>query len=407
MASCQVYIDGTEVTTSVLEGTSTHTLNQPWQATFRMPIEEAIGDVGSKVKIYFDGLFHFHGHVMNIEDDCDENVGYTRYVCLDPMELWAWRPARDPVPDSNGNYGNFSDPTFLQLYETGPLIMEAILAASESPGLVPLKAEGPLFLEFGSFPGGGRNISGGLQNFPMTIMEVANAMTSTGACDIVLTPIDDGVNMARVDCYNGNYGTRRDASVVFQYGLGAYNIRNIRRSRSIENMVNKLYYFLGPRMDVGHWPANIQGDDPCLERMMGEPNDDPPRGITWAEFLSMRTASQAQYGVRMNIQMFDTDLIGRATKGSDPCLDPAKYLYRKQWLIEQYLRMQPRQLVYITPVRGTPVGTFDIGDSIGVEAASYVRGGFSGAQRVYGYTATWDAEGVVDLGQIVVSDNQG
>jgi hypothetical protein len=34
-----------------------------------------------------------------------------------------------------------------------------------------------------------------------------------------------------------------------------------------------------------------------------------------------------------------------------------------------------------------------------------VRGGFSGAQRVYEYTITWDEDGVIELGEILTSSD--
>ena len=72
------------------------------------------------------------------------------------------------------------------------------------------------------------------------------------------------------------------------------------------------------------------------------------------------------------------------------------------------MRAQPRGLVHFQPTRETEIGTFDIGDLVGVEAVAAVRGGFSGAQRVYAYTTSWDNDGVLEISEIQTSaDNEG
>lgn len=95
---------------------------------------------------------------------------------------------------------------------------------------------------------------------------------------------------------------------------------------------------------------------------------------------------------------------------SDLCLgkgsvDPGRNLYRRLWQIEQWIRAQPRELIHITPTRGYGIGLFDIGDLVSVEAGSQVRGGFSGAQRVYGYTISWDEDGPFALSELQTSPN--
>ncbi len=104
----------------------------------------------------------------------------------------------------------------------------------------------------------------------------------------------------------------------------------------------------------------------------------------------------------MDIQIFDAydDCMGVPIVGRE--------LYRRRWQIESWLRAQPRELIHITPTRETEIGTFDVGDRVGVEATSAVRGGFSGAQRVYEYTVSWDADGVLELSELQTSaDNEG
>jgi len=58
----------------------------------------------------------------------------------------------------------------------------------------------------------------------------------------------------------------------------------------------------------------------------------------------------------------------------------------------------------VAPVQ---VGDFDIGDLIAVNAGSIIRGGFSGAQRVYGYTVNFNENGILEMGEIMTSADQG
>lgn len=384
-----VFMDGVDVTNVCVEGSSTRRLNRPSTASVKMPMDVADGDVGSLLKIEFDGNMHHHGRVLSCEVDSQEDDGYVTLNSSDPMEMWQWRPARDPD-------GDFSKPTFLSDFQTGPQIIESILTTSED-GSDPADGEGPLFIELGSFEVGGVDLSGAPTDWPMTIAEIASLLCDTGELDIVLTPIDSGGNLARVDCYNGDFGTDLSGSVIFEYAMGANNVRSIRWNRDITNMCNKLWYYGGPRVltqadPAGdqHWCFNITGTDPGLA--------DPPQ----SDILSLRAAAQADYGVRMDIRIFDAE--------SDNCRDPAvaysRELYRRLWQIESWLRAQPHELIHIVPTRETAIGSFDIGDLVRVRAGARVRGGFDGVQRIYQYTISWDSDGVLALGELQTSPSQ-
>jgi hypothetical protein len=392
----QTYIDGTEVTDVVVEGSSTRRLNQPSQASIKIPIDYAIGEIGSRLKVNVDGYgLHFHGMILTISDEGDEDKLYTEYVAMDPMELWRWRPARDAD-------GDFSKPTFFETQVTGPQILEYILQNTEDAGDIPAAADGPLFITYGTFETGGVDLSAAPVDWPMTIAEVANLLTSTGEVDIVLTPIDVGGNMAEVNIYNGDYGTNLSGSVFFDYATGSYNARGLRRVQDGTNICNKLWYYLGPRVETPedpagdqHWRANIQGDDTGLAYPPGGENS-PPGSATNNQLGVLRISSQGDYGVRMEIKIFDARG-DESTVGRD--------LYRRLWQVESWLRAQPRELVHLTPVRGTALN-FDIGDLVTVRAGAKVRGGFTGIQRIYEYTVSWDENGTTEIGEIVTSPNQ-
>lgn len=410
--SLSVTLDGIEVSQVSIRGSVTRRLNRPSMASITIPMDYAIGGAGSRLKVTIDGYLRFHGFVLDCETDTGEDVGYTVYNALDPMELWQWRPVRD-------DDGDFSLPSIIETYITGPQIIQRMLLNSINAGAgPPSDAEGPLFLTLGTFESGGVSLTGAPTDWPQTMMQLASLLVSTGEVDIVITPTDPGGGvMGRVDCWNGNFGTDRSASIIFRYGQAfgesSKNVRRLRWNEDMSNLANKIWYYGGPRIGTAqdpagdqHWCWNIQGDDPGLAYPPGGQNSPPGSAVNnqlgVRRILSQNSLgpSGTGYGVRMDIKIFDAL--------SDLCLgpgsiDPGRELYRRLWQIESWIRAVPRQLIHITPIAGTQIGTFDIGDLVGVQASADVRGGFSGAQRVYEYTISWDEDGPFELSELQTS----
>ena len=116
------------------------------------------------------------------ETDTGEDTGYTVYNSTDPMEMWQWRPVRDDdVRLLEARTDHRHD------YLTGPQIMEAVLKNTEgdstaqgNPPDAADDAEGPTFLDFGTFAAGGVTLTGAPTDWPMTIAELASLLVSTG-----------------------------------------------------------------------------------------------------------------------------------------------------------------------------------------------------------------------------------
>lgn len=329
------------------------------------------------------GLF-LNGIVWNLEDEGEEDMCYTKVTVLDPRVYWPKRPARDAD-------GDFSDPTFIKDFTTGPQIMEAILDASENAGLgPPTDAEGDLFLDIttGPFEAGGVDLRGAPTNFPMYVSEVDTLLTGTGQLDTIIVPTDNGTEMGRVECYNGDYGTDRTGTVAFDYATGSFNARKFRRIEDMESVRNKLWTFLGPRLDLQHWRANVQGDDPGLP--------DPPQTALEARYNASRTA----LGVYMEVDLQDD----QGGEGSD------RPMWRRYWQVKSWLAAEPREMLYFTPIRGESShqpGAFDIGDLVGLNVSNRARKAVSGqVQRIYGYELDIDDDGVEELGELEVSADQ-
>lgn len=386
---------------SAIAGSSTRRLNRPSQAQITVPNHLAIGGVGSKLKIVINGSLHHHGRAILCEVNPQEDTGYTVYNSEDPLELWKWRPCRDFEGDTPGN---FVDPSFLRRQypdkTPGPLIIQELIRASENPTGVPTIAEGPLFLEMGTFETGGPDLSGAPATWPMTMADMAALLTSTGVVDIVITPIDSGGNMGRIDVYNSPYGTDRRGSLIFEYGMGARNIRDLRWVEDMSNLSNKIQYFFGPKETIRRYKGNVTGDDPCLDVQIGAAN------ITALQ--AKRLASRSTHGVRMEIQEFEVGELADEQEPDGVCvvLDPTRSLYRQLWYWESSIRVGPRTLYHITPTRETAINAFDIGDLVTVRCTPLVRGGFDGFQRIYEYTVSWNDQGVLALTDFVTSPDQ-
>ena len=59
-----------------------------------MPIDVAVGDFYSELYIDPGAGEHFWGHVMQVDDQGDENTGTTVFTAVDPGEILDYRPAR-------------------------------------------------------------------------------------------------------------------------------------------------------------------------------------------------------------------------------------------------------------------------------------------------------------------------
>lgn len=421
-----------DITTIAMNKTVKRRLNRPAMATFRIPsymVSEIVADGRPALCSGFRTLtvsfpetgLYFHGIIWTIEEDGDEDMVYSQVTAYDPMILWRYRPARDNVDSYSGRAGNYSDPSFLARNLYGGLIMQEILSASEGvdrndPN--PAIEEGRLFLDLeqSTFEEGGADLSGAPTNWPMTIADIASLLTNTGELDIYIEPYLEIVgeedfyaaDLGIVHTYTGDYGADRTDTVHFDYGTGDYNARLYRRSEDMTTVANKLWYYLGPRLDQQHWRSNITRDHPELISFP-----------SWPELYTEIAVSRAFLGTMMKIGIYDNFGSGAGTgnseqgEGGESSFYP---LFLRQWMVESLLSLYPRKMVYITPVRSPAelpgggdvftVGDFDIGDLVTINIGNKARVTESGAQRIYSLTVEVDDDGVAALGELETTPDQ-
>jgi hypothetical protein len=366
------FVDGSNVTANVMEGSVTHELNGRSTATVRMPLDVATGGINSTLYIDTGASGNFWGRVHHVDEQGDVDNAYRLLTAVDPGFILEYRPARDAD-------GDFSKPSFMTAFPTGPQMIQQILQNS-------ITYEGALGFSLGSFATGGVNLSGLPTDWPMTIAEIAGFLTQTGEVDVVMSFSAGG---ATLSVYNGNYGSDLSGSVSFKYAMGtASNCRGCRRVIDATELMNKLSIYGGPRVlsaadPAGdqHWKYLVNRDDLTVQAL-------PKFSVVNAAIVASRTA----YLERAKIMILDRASVA---EGQASHLLDAHY-----WLRESALRANPKTLVHLTPDRGI-APTFVVGDKIAVQAGTSFGGGFSGSQRVYQYTYRWDVNGVMELGEPV------
>lgn len=355
-----------------------------------------------------DWTLMFNGIIWYLEDQGGEDRADCRVDAYDPL-LWAkFRYVRDDTGDFSTPefFGNGSDPTKI----SGPDLVQQTLANSFwNSGTKGTGGYGDGYQdeEFGLDWGTGTfdvqvppayDLSATLSDFPILLSDFWRMLSDTGTCDIVVDPVDDtdgyGTNiMGILNAYTraGN----PSSPVHYDYGAGDYSIQSIRRRYDIDNLCNKLWYYLGPPQNVvdpatdeiliRRWLGNITKDDPNLP--------DPPQTTIDAEIYASRSA----YGVAMDVRIYDDN---EATYGYvvNPKTGDIEYreiaanrpMYHYLWQFEHALRHEPREMLFVTPIRNAPFDPLAIGlgDEITINSTSALRQGFSATQRVYG----WDVE---------------
>ena len=386
-------------------------LGRPTQVTFRVPSDHDLiwtpaadgrpflctGFRQMMVTLDDPGLYA-NTIVWSLEDDGDEDISYTRVTCYDPRMIWVARPARDPD-------GDFSDPTFMRDFDTGPAILQTILENSEDTtagggGPPPEDAEGDLFLDIttGNWPGGGVSLAGAPTNFPMSIAEIVGLLQNSGQLDVNVVPLNSGAIMGRVDTYHGNMGVDRTATVHFDYATGSFNAAQLSRTEDMTDTRNKIWRYLGPREDLQHWRANVTGDDPDLPGNISGGAGIGGAVPTSASFMApgllgnLIQDSRDEIGVLMEIQIMDD-------QGSEASVRP---LQRRLWQMESLFRALPRRTINLTPARGTGglfnAGDFNVGDLIAINVGLKAREAVVNmVQRVYGLIVDIDDEAVESL----------
>lgn len=380
--SLTVDIDGSSITNLCQSIRWRPKLSAPATGIVRVPAHLLSVVPGvSEMHIYMSGGLVFSGPVWYTQADGDPDSAYAEITAYDHLIYLKNRLCKTET-------GNLITPISVLLDNvTAPAIMAAFIEnANTYDSTRPNGNAMPISV--GSVAGGGVDCSGAPMAFPMNLDDMRSLLLSTGQLDVMLVP---GVGSSVVNLTNGDGGTDLSGSVAYEYGTGAFNCQIATRTIDMDDVVNALWYLLGPRVSEERWAGSITP----TARNGGIDGDGPLPGDPWppalvAKFMGSRTT----YGYSQEIRIYDT-----------PDAQDIRFLYELLWAKEAGLRAGPKQLASIRPERGIEPN-FSVGDLITVAAGSQLMGGFSGAQRVYEMEVECDADGVVSVTEIIASADQ-
>lgn len=366
-----------------------------------------------KLLVWQDGEIIHHGRIFGVERNGDGTSNTTVVTSYDPlMELGydsedrAGRPVRNET-------GNFISPSFTpdggspgDPISGGELIWQilnnSIVVGNEGdPG-----GEGPLpiHLDIANFDIGvppGVDLSPQFKmEWPLLIGDFIQELVATNVVDIYLRPIDPAEGKdpyAMVEFFARNlFGSDVSDIVHFDYWTGSRNAGKCRHVESFDEINNKLYDYLGPRQNQNQWLANITPS--------GYP--DGGGGSPWGtDVTDPIDASRELYGgpgpdFGQFMQIREDDTLGTTE------LQP---LAIQKWRAEQMLRVEPREMLFITPSPDAkalfqPYANYNVGDLIAINTGAEFGIALTDAiERVYGFDVEWDRQDVSRVSELLTS----
>jgi hypothetical protein len=357
-----------DITNAVLTAKIAPRLNRPLTLTLELPADNPDirvtapdGDprltVGTRaIKAYRNGVLRANVIVWQLSYDGDADTAKVSVTGYDPLVQLRRRPARDET-------GDFSNHEFGDDTPAGELVQGIVQNT--------IDWEGDLLID----PDAGvcdasTSLGGNLADWPVMIFDMFTIVTDTGVVDIVLEPLEATPGKLAVLNAVDTWGTDRTDTVSFDYATGSYNVASARRILDMDEIANKLWYYLGPKIDIQHWRGNITGH-----------ND----------------ASTTKYGVYMDIRIYDS---GQENADRD--------LFIKLRAAEIAQRAFPLELLYVTPQTGLapdPFDDYNIGDLIKVNLGDVFGPAVANqTQRVYGFDVDLDSDGVERVSELIVSE---
>lgn len=355
-----------------------------------------------KLLVWEDDAIIFHGRVDSVERNGDGNRNLVTINAFDPVltdfgysgDERAGRPVRDAS-------GNFVNPTFVsnagggQEEISGPdLIYQSLVNSQQEGGETdPTPGEGPLpiHLDIDNFdldvPPAIDLTPNAKMDWPVLLGDFVQLLVHTGVVDVDARPIDPAEALdayAMVEIFaRSSQGTDRSATVHFDYWTGSKNASAARHVSSFKEVCNKLYDYLGPRLNRSHWRANITPGSP---------------GVTVDPTASRDLFGGPDSGQMMQIRVHDS-FGGEST---------ARPLYLALFNAELGYRVMGRDLLFITPAPDSaalfePPADFDVGDIIAVNTGAAFGVALAEDQRVYGYDRSWDRNGVARVSELTTS----
>jgi len=406
--------EGVDITSIALEKKASVRHNHTRNFTVEVPsgdplVTDTFGDGypamrkgNRKLLVFRDDEIIHHGRVFGVERTGDGTTNRAVITSFDPlMELGydSEDRAGRPVRDETGNFispsftpsggGSAGDPIsgadlIFQILTNSQVVGDEGDPGGEGPLPIDLTT-GDLDLDVPPAIDLGPSDS---MSWPVMIGDFIQQIVDSNVVDIYLRPVDpieyedtnfplDPYQMVALSAVN-LFGTDRSSTVHFDYWTGSKNAKACRHVEDFSPINNKLYDYLGPRVNQNRWKGNI---------VPGSPGTivDP-------------SASRALYGVFMQIREFDS-------VGTESSVRP---LFIALWNAEQGLRVEPRDMLFITPNPDSkalfePYTDYNVGDLVTVNVGGEFGVNIAAVQRIYGWDVEWDRNGIERVSQLLVS----
>jgi hypothetical protein len=369
-----VDIDGDDITSFCQMIRVSPKLSRAGSAFVRYPAHLFQIEVGvSEMHVYDNGTLKHSGPCWYSQADGDPDSAYAEVTSWGHMIHLRKRLCKTST-------GNLVTPdTVITTQITGPAILSTYIQNT-------ITKDGSLPLTVGSVASGGKDLSGVPTNFPMPIEQMRSLLVSTGQLNVLQSP---GIGSTTLDFTNGDVVNDLTGSVAFEYGTGAYNAQLAQKTVDMDDVINALWYLLGPRKTVNRWAGSIT---PTAANAGGDGAGGFPATPWPADLVTRFMSSRSLFGYMQEIRVFDD-------KGDEQSIRP---LFEEEWANEAWLRAYPQSFVSIRPERGSPVN-FWVGDMVHVAAGSVLHGGFSGGHVIHGFDIEIDADGVVEVANIIAT----
>lgn len=330
--------------------------------------------VGTRaLKVRQDGVLVAHVIVWNIAPAGDANTAYIEVTGHDPMMLLRKRPYRDVS-------GNLIDPEFESPISGAEIVKGGIENSVAFEGDLPIDTTTG---DFDTTIPPAEDLGAELTNWPIMLDALISLLVETGAIDIVMRPVDSATHdpgiMAELSVVNDR-GTDLTATVNFDYGTGDFNVQTARRSTDYDDLCNKLYYYLGPKVTKTQWRGNITATEMGLE-----------------DWETMQLDSRAKYDTSMVIRVYDSN----ADEVS------ARPLFTEVWKREVERNVVPEDLLFVTPAANVgpqPFADYNPGDTVALNTSGIIGPAIEdGPQRIQGYDVEVSEDGVGRVSELLVS----
>jgi hypothetical protein len=344
-------------------------------------------EVGTRtLKILQDGVLRANTPIWNISGTADETTSSIDVTGIDALIYTLTRLAQ--IVNGDGTQ-NFSDMKFPSPISGAELLETCLLATIANDGPLPIDLTGPI--------ASSTDLAVDMTNWPVTIADLITTLTASGGLEILLNPADThtgyapGVLGSLTAADHLGQDLTGSVHFVFEQGNEQNSIAKLRRSFDMSSLANKLWYYLGGAypLDSSHYAGNITGTETGAA----------PGSEDLTAYQALQLASQDLYLVAMVAKIIDDN--------NDE--NSERKLWHRIWKTEVALRTVPRELLFITPVRGEaapyrPFIDYTVGDTVSSAASALVGPAFTdGVQRVYGFDLSEDVDGVETVGELIVS----